>query len=81
MRLTELNVRLKQDILVFDCPCGKCGGRIRVPIGPERTVGPENPGGNWKWTGDFPTTISLEPSVDSGHWHGNITNGEAITIQ
>ena len=87
MRLTELNPRLKENILVFDCPCGRCNtekmpqGRIRIPIVPA-------PNG-WTMSGEFPETISLQPSIRIGDertdaiegcciWHGYLTNGSLV---
>ncbi len=43
-------------------------------------VVPMNPDTVWKIIGTLPE-VSVSPSVDasaSGHWHGNITNGEIV---
>lgn len=75
-RLAELNATLKNDVLVFDCP--SCGGqnahRIRVPLKPRR----DHTGRAWDRVGTFPETLTLNPSVDAGCWHGDITNGAAV---
>ncbi len=80
MRLTELDPKLSENgILRFDCP--KCRDHgIRVAVGPEQ--GPDVPGQRvWKMTGEFPETITLQPSIDvPGCWHGFITNGEVTGI-
>lgn len=94
-KLTELNPRLKGDILVFECPCNRCkdirehpeaeanklfcDGLIRIPILPQ-------PNGWSHSGGEFPETISLQPSILIGNsaknknggcegWHGYLTNG------
>jgi hypothetical protein len=39
------------------------------------------PGFLWQRTGETFETLSLHPSIDAspaGHWHGYITNGEAV---
>jgi hypothetical protein len=74
MRLETLHPRLKENVLVFDCPCGQCGGRVRVPVADEKVEG------KWKTTGIFPN-LTLDPSINAGCWHGNITNGEVTTCQ
>jgi hypothetical protein len=91
MRLTELNPRFKEGVLVFDCPCDRCidirrepdaernklfcDSRIRIPIKPSDN--------GWEMTGAFPDTITLTPSIQIGgplggkcNWHGYLTNGE-----
>lgn len=73
MRLSELSPKLVADILVFDCPCGNCGGRVRVPLTPLI----EN-GRSWQHSGEFLDSLSLTPSVNAGCWHGHITNGEIV---
>ncbi len=51
-------------------------------------VVPSNPAASWSISGTVPTDtgaafvtdLTVTPSIDasdSGHWHGNITNGEA----
>lgn len=48
-------------------------------IEPMRTL---NDGATWQRAGDTFDTLSLVPSVDcskTGHWHGNIINGEIIS--
>lgn len=100
-KLTELGPRLQNDVLVFDCPCNRCqdirenpnaernrrwcDGRIRIPILPQ-------PNG---WThsgGDFPETITLQPSIQIGYqrdnklggcegWHGYLTNGVLVACE
>lgn len=38
------------------------------------------PGHLWTRTGEDFETLTLQPSIDAskaGHWHGNVTNGEA----
>ena len=69
--------------------CPHCGTeRIAVKFWPRLSL---TPGGYWNeapdedaklvWnrTGETFEDISLTPSVNAtGHWHGNITNGEAV---
>lgn len=72
MKLRDLQPRFNGRFLVFDCPCGKCGGRIRVALAPQQ----DSQGQAWNYTGEFPDSLSLTPSVNAGCWHGYITNGE-----
>lgn len=89
MRLTDLNPRLDGQFLILDCPCGKCGSGLRLPVGAEQSHSAAAP--VWKMIGDFPDTISLHPSIlvypwrdaklkGNEHfcqgWHGFIVNGE-----
>jgi len=73
MRLESLNARYRNGILVFDCPCGKCAGKLRVPT-TEAT-----PDGKLQWavSGEFPN-LTLTPSVDAGCWHGHIVDGNLV---
>lgn len=74
MTLRSLDPKLAENnVLVFDCPCGKCGGRVRVPLAP--SVGDCQ----WQHTGEFPDTLTLSPSVNAGCWHGHIVNGEIVS--
>ena len=73
MKLRDLNPKFVNGILVFDCPCGNCGGRVRVPVAPRV----ENDH-SWQSSGEYPDMLTLTPSVNAGCWHGHITNG-AIT--
>jgi hypothetical protein len=44
-------------------------------------VVPPKPSVAWKIEGPFPDGLTVTPSIDaseSGHWHGNITNGECL---
>ena len=76
MRLTELDAKLTDDgILKFDSPsCTRSGNphAIRVALAPAKTAA----GAAWHHTGKFPDTLTLEPSINAGCWHGYITNGE-----
>lgn len=78
MKLCELDPKLdKSGFLRFDCPvCSKNGNThgIRVPLAPAL----DGQGHSWQYTGEFPNTLSLMPSIDVGCWHGFITNGEII---
>ena len=72
MMLAELNPAIREPgILVFDCPCGKCGGRIRVSLAPERDAR----GQSWNHFGCV-ERLTLSPSVGAGCWHGHIVEGE-----
>jgi len=84
-KLTELNPRFQDSVLVFDCPCkffdqeGKCFGRIRIPVKPK-----EN---GWDLvSGSSVEDLTLSPSIlihPSGDpvgsfcagWHGYLRNG------
>lgn len=76
MRLETLEPRWKNGILVFNCPCGKCGGRLRART--QLATGPKLTGDEhvWQVSGEYPN-LTLHPSVDAGCWHGWIKNGEA----
>jgi hypothetical protein len=76
MKLTELDPSWKNGILVIDCPCGKCGGKIRVRT--SQATGPAQTGDGpiWKASGEFPE-LTLSPSLNTGCWHGFIIKGEA----
>jgi Family of unknown function (DUF6527) len=76
MKLEDLNAYVTESYLVFDCPCGKCGGRIRVNVGPEFTNRDGRP--VWQMTGSFPN-LTLNPSINAGCWHGHIVDGEIQT--
>jgi len=89
MKFTELNPRLAENVLVFDCPCDRCAAirknpnapafatlmdaRIRIPIKPVTN--------GWDHvSGTFPETLTLLPSIliehrPSGGWHGYLQNG------
>jgi len=77
MKLTDFEPNMAGGFLVFWCPAcrGEHDHRIRVPIAP--TVFHEH---SWRPAGEFPATLTLTPSIDAGCWHGNLTNGELITI-
>lgn len=100
-KLTELDPRFSENVLVFDCPCNRCkdirenpneernalwcDARIRIPILPAA--------GGWTLTGgNFPETITLQPSILIGHadknklggcegWHGYLTNGVLVACE
>jgi len=77
MKLNELNPKLTEGILVFDCPCGQCGGKIRVQVGPSA----DKERGIWRISGNFPE-ITLTPSIRADPcWHGNIEKGEMVTAK
>jgi hypothetical protein len=74
-RLSDFDPRMRGGFLVFDCPtCAPQGNAhgIRVPLAPQQ----DQHGQSWQYSGEFPETISLTPSVDAGCWHGFITNGD-----
>ena len=72
MQLSELNPKITESgFLVFDCPCSKCGGRIRVPLHPAQ----DRDGQSWSHSGNL-ENITLQPSVNAGCWHGFISNGQ-----
>lgn len=73
----------------FSCP--HCGKAIAVffdpPIDPNRLAekygwthtGAPDFRPRWRRYGDSFETLTLSPSIDvSGHWHGNITNGDVV---
>lgn len=100
-KLTELDARLENGILIFDCPCDRCkdirenpdaarnkiwcDALIRIPILPAKKG----------WTlvsGEFPETITLQPSILIGEsnknkaggcegWHGYLTNGSLVACE
>lgn len=96
----ELSGSLVDGILKFDCPFAACQARgphriwvavssapyhEREPRAGEAAVVSRNGKVKvWQATGEFPETVSLQPSVnlvdDQGNttcWHGFVTNGEA----
>ena len=82
MRLRDLNPKLvgtlQRGVLIFDCPCPTNHGRLRVPVH-DVTAGEVDGTQHWHATGEFPDTLSLQPSIDAsgaGCWHGFVTNGE-----
>jgi hypothetical protein len=71
MKLEDLNPRITDsNVLIFDCPCLQCGGRVRVPLKPTRN----HRGESWDHSGKLPN-LTLVPSVDAGCWHGYVSNG------
>jgi len=76
MKLRELDPKLSAatGILVFNCPCGRCGGRIRLRVNSEPSRDPKAL--QWKMTGEFPDSLTLTPSINAGCWHGYIRDGE-----
>lgn len=75
MRLSELDPKLADGFLRFDCPvCSLANDchAIRVPLAPAV----DSRGQSWQHTGEFPETLTLKPSINAGCWHGYITNGE-----
>lgn len=74
MRLLDLNPTIKEPgVLVFDCPCNKCGGRVRVPLLPNTN----DRGQGWTHTGCL-DNLTLTPSVNAGCWHGWIKDGSVV---
>jgi hypothetical protein len=91
VKLTDLNPRIRDRHLSFDCPMGH-PHRITVRLGE----------GGWTSSGDYPVTMTLTPSIHAhtaapndqslNHpdhkaeydaasecgWHGWITNGEIV---
>jgi hypothetical protein len=68
MKLTDLNpCCYNETVFSMDCPCGKCGTRIRIYTGPKIET---SPGGRpvWKASGTFPDTLTLEPSILIHPW-------------
>lgn len=75
--------------VMFNCPgpcCTGPGAVQRLPVwfanpldgGP--TAAPDKKG--WQRTGDNWETLTLTPSIDAsptGHWHGFLAAGEAVT--
>lgn len=74
MKLKDLDAKLNENVLTFDCPSCKDQNahKIRVPLSPAT----DRHGQSWNHGGEFPETLTLQPSVDAGCWHGWITNGE-----
>ncbi len=77
MKITDLDPRWKDGILVIDCPCGKCGGKIRIPTTLYRGQGQTGDSYKWQVSGEFPN-LTLHPSVNAGCWHGFIKDGEIV---
>lgn len=75
VRLSSLDPKFYNGTLTFNCPCGKCGGRIRVHVAKE--IGSRDGRPVWAMSGDFPE-ITIAPSIDAKCWHGNITDGEVV---
>lgn len=76
MTLREADARLKDCVLTFTCP--NCKGlnqhRIRVTLDPVQ----DRFGQAYKHSGVFPDTLTLDPSINVGCWHGHVTNGEVL---
>jgi hypothetical protein len=88
--LSALDPKLSAEgILTFDCPA--CTPdlpssrvtdkseqhRIRIPLKP---AAPNSNGATWDHSGEFPLTLSLNPSVDVGCWHGYVLSGQVIDV-
>lgn len=85
MKLTDLNPKLEgtldEGFLRFNCPLGH-DHKIRVPVG---RYGDRR---GWEASGEYPTTVTLTPSIhaittqantdgiEPCGWHGFITNGD-----
>jgi hypothetical protein len=57
---------------------------VRVPGGEILTLrvtngNPSEDGQVWGWNGNI-TKPTLKPSVKTTHWHGDITDGQLVTI-
>lgn len=80
--------------LMFDCPCERCAAApkrqplwvpLTNPIDPGNLLADttwQPPARSWHRSGDTVENITLTPSVDfssSGHWHGNIIDGKAVS--
>lgn len=76
MLLIDLNPRFKEDVLSFDCPNCKDDNshKIRITKCPLKDRNDRC----WAFTGEFPNTLTLQPSVNAGCWHGNITDGKVV---
>ena len=100
-KLTELEAHFADNILVFNCPCNRCkdirenpdaernalwcDARIRIPIMPQAN--------GWTWvSGEFPESMTLQPSIRIGApaknvaggcegWHGYLTNGVLLACE
>lgn len=76
MRLSSLDPKLSDNkVLRFDCPkCSQPGinncHAVRVPL----------EGSHWTYSGEFPETLTVMPSIDIGCWHGFISNGDVSLI-
>lgn len=76
MQLAILRPRVKDGVLIMDCPCGG-DHNLRVPIVPERA---NKNGCHWTMQGELPE-VTITPSIDlEGHWHGTIEKGVVNTI-
>lgn len=74
LKLIDLDPKLAHAVLTFRCPvCKDTPGehRIRVTLKGARTIGFQ-----WDWSGTFPNSLTISPSIDAGCWHGFITHGE-----
>jgi hypothetical protein len=77
-RIEELAPTWRMGVLVINCPCGQCGGRVRIRT--QIAMAAAQPGEKtWMVSGQFPD-LTLKPSVDAGCWHGWITAGGVTTI-
>lgn len=78
MKLQDLDPKLSDSgILRFDCPvCSAVGNShgIRIPLAPAI----DRHGQSWEHTGIFPESLTVNPSIDAGCWHGHIVNGEIV---
>ena len=78
MRLSELDPKLSDTgYMRFDCPvCSTKGNAhaIRIPLSPAV----DQHGQSWQHTGAFPDSLTVNPSVNAGCWHGWIKNGEVL---
>lgn len=78
MRLTDLNPKMfnGDKFLRFDCPT--CKGDNQHCIGVAILPNVDHNGRGWTKTGEYPDTLTLSPSIDTGCWHGHIVNGEIV---
>jgi len=76
MLLLDLNPHLKEDVLVFSCPnCkGDYSHSIRITKCPKKDRNDRC----WIFSGVYPDTLTLQPSINAGCWHGYITDGKIV---
>jgi hypothetical protein len=87
VRLQELNAEVRgDDTLVFDCPCGQCGSKVRLFFGSKQIMNGKRC--VFEASGEFPDTFSLKPAIRllawfgglkaCRGWHGWVTGGEVV---
>lgn len=75
--MSEMDPKLIDGVLVFDCPSAR-GHRIRIRVHAEAPCWIDGEH-YWQMSGAFPDALTLNPSVNEPDcWHGSVSDG-AIT--